>query len=391
MHPSRGALFVRIDENKDTGVKYMSGWSVRSRGFGLRSIVIISALAVLTACGAAAGSTGISGGGASGPTGPVPVFSSSLTATVMEGKTGTVYSAQASASGQTISYSLSGKDAAKFSIDPATGQVSFKSAPVFSADSGGNTYGITITATTGGKQTAAVAVTITVSRSIGVACGADALGTERTITLPRKYAAYGTAQHGPLPLLKPGEVVLTFDDGPSPGLTRKVLDALGAQCVKATFFTVGQNLRDNPAIAQQEAAEGHSVGIHSYTHPDLSKMTPAEQLADLDKTVEAYKTMFNQSPAAYRFPFLAETPTMMDALKTRDMTVLSVDLGIDDWQPADTSEMLRDRLVSRLQTSSGGIILLHDANGPTAEALPLLLKALKDGGYKVVHIEWEAP
>jgi peptidoglycan-N-acetylglucosamine deacetylase len=229
-----------------------------------------------------------------------------------------------------------------------------------------------------------------VSAPVSANCGADALGTERTITLPRTYAAFGTAQHGPLPL-KPGEVVLTFDDGPSPVLTRKVLDALAAQCVKATFFTVGQNLRDHPDIARQEAAQGHSVGIHSYTHPDLSKLTPAEQLADLDKTVEAYKTVFGQPPAAYRFPFLAETPTMIDALKARSMSVWSVDLGVDDWQPGDTPEILRDRLVSRLKASGGGIILLHDANGPTAEAVPLLLKTLKDGGYKVVHIQWEAP
>jgi hypothetical protein len=70
--------------------------------------------------------------------------------------------------------------------------------------------------------------------------------------------------------------------------------------------------------------------------------------------------------------------------------VLSADLGIDDWQPSDTTEILKTRLVDRLKASGGGMIVMHDANNTTAVALPVLLKALKDNGYSVVHIEWAA-
>ncbi len=218
-------------------------------------------------------------------------------------------------------------------------------------------------------------------------CKPDALGTSRTLTLPHSFAAYGKAQHGALPL-GPKEVVITFDDGPRPETTPHVLDALADECVKATFLTVGQNLNAHPEIARNERTAGHSVGIHSYSHAHMSSLSAADQLDDLKRTEEAYKAIFGTAPPAYRFPFLEETDTLMTALKTEGATILSVDIGIDDWQPNDTPETLKARLLDRLKASNGGIILFHDANGPTANALPVLLQALKENGYKVVHLEW---
>lgn len=221
------------------------------------------------------------------------------------------------------------------------------------------------------------------------ACGPEQLNTERTILLKREGAAYGALQHTALALEK-GEVVLTFDDGPSPENTPLVLKALADQCAKATFFLEGQNLRQSPDLARRTVREGHSAGIHSDTHPHLPTLTAEQQLEDFARARAAYKAVFGVETPAYRFPFLEETPTMLDALKQANITVASIDMGINDWIPEDTTEILAQRLTASLDKAGRGIILMHDANGPTAKALPTLLKVLKDKGYKVVHLEWEA-
>jgi peptidoglycan/xylan/chitin deacetylase (PgdA/CDA1 family) len=219
-------------------------------------------------------------------------------------------------------------------------------------------------------------------------CSADALGTARTLTLKRESGAWGTSQHARLPLEK-GEVVLTFDDGPRPETTPVVLDALAGQCVKATFFMVGSAIAQHPDLARRVVREGHSAGMHSYAHPDLRTLTPAEQLADLKKTQDVYQATFGTPAPAYRFPFLAETPTMMSALKAQHVAVFSIEVGIGDWEANATTGLLAARLLENLKASGGGIILMHDAYGPPAQALPILLKLLKQNGYKVVHLEWE--
>lgn len=219
-------------------------------------------------------------------------------------------------------------------------------------------------------------------------CGQDKLNTSRTLVLKREGAAYGAHQHAALPLADK-EVVLTFDDGPSPENTPLVLKALADQCAKATFFMEGRNLRLSPELARRVVSEGHSAGIHSDTHPHLSTLAAEQQLDDLARSRAAYQAVFGAEAPAYRFPFLEETPTMLAALKQANITVASIDLGINDWIPEDTTDILAKRLTASLDKAGRGIILMHDANGPTAQALPTLLKVLKDKGYKVVHLEWE--
>lgn len=219
-------------------------------------------------------------------------------------------------------------------------------------------------------------------------CGPDKLNTSRIITLKREGAAYGANQHAALPLAK-GEVVLTFDDGPSPENTPLVLKALSDQCAKATFFMVGQHIAQNTELARRVVREGHSAGIHSDTHAHMASLSVEQQLEDLKRNRAAYKTAFGIETPAYRFPFLEETPTLLAALKEANITVASIDLGINDWIPEDTTEILAGRLKNSLDKAGSGIILMHDANGPTAKALPTLLQVLKDKGYKVVHLEWQ--
>lgn len=227
------------------------------------------------------------------------------------------------------------------------------------------------------------------SAGAAAACSADALGTSRVLTLKREYAAYGTVQHGALPLEK-GEVVLTFDDGPNPETLDAVLQALDAQCAKATFFMTGANLAMHPELGLRVVQAGHTPALHSFAHPVLKSMPVNEQLADLEQGMRSFAAVFGHAPPAYRFPFLEETPAILAQLKELRVTVASIDVGIDDYYPNDMrSAALVARLVDRLRQSGGGIVLMHDANGPTAEALPALLKAIRDSGYKVVQLRWE--
>ncbi|MFG6413122.1 polysaccharide deacetylase family protein [Roseateles sp. DC23W] len=221
------------------------------------------------------------------------------------------------------------------------------------------------------------------------ACGPDALGTSRTLTLKREAAAWGAAQHAALPGLVPGEVVLTFDDGPRPESTPLVLKALADQCVKASFFINGEPLRQHAALARQVRDAGHTVGMHGFRHDNFSQQPAAAQLADLEAMQAAYRDVLGQEPAAYRFPYLAESPVLLAALQARSLTVMSVDAGAEDWLPSQTPQMLADKLLGQLAQRGGGIVLLHDAQDQTAHAMPFLLQALKAKGYRVVHLRWE--
>lgn len=218
--------------------------------------------------------------------------------------------------------------------------------------------------------------------------GAPAPGTSRTLTLPRSAAAYGKMQHAPLALL-PGEVVLTFDDGPNPASTPAVLRALADDHVRATFFMNGEPLMQEPELARRVRAEGHSVGMHGFEHAHFAQYSPERQLGDLREMEIAFTRVFGDKAPAYRFPFLEETEPLTKALADQGLTVMSADVGIDDWLPDQSPEMLVQRLLDRLGKAGGGIVLLHDAQPQTAAALPSLLRALHQHGYRIVHLEWE--
>lgn len=237
--------------------------------------------------------------------------------------------------------------------------------------------------------TMVLAVSATAAAAAEPACGADVLGTSRVLTLKREAAAWGKAQHAALPTLAPGEVVLTFDDGPRPESTPIVLKALADQCARASFFMNGEPLKQNAALARQVRDAGHTVGMHGYRHDNFSQLPAEDQGRDLKAMIAAYVEALGEQPAAYRFPFLAESPVLMKALAALGITVMSVDAGAEDWLPDQTPQMLADKLLGELTKSGGGIILLHDAQDQTARAMPFLLQALKAKGYRVVHVRWE--
>lgn len=220
-------------------------------------------------------------------------------------------------------------------------------------------------------------------------CPPEALGTARVLTLgPEAGQAYGSVQHPRLPL-KPHEVVLTFDDGPRPDTTPEVLKALKDECVKATFFMTGDAVTQYPDLARLVVSDGHTAGMHSYKHDNMTALSPEAQKEDLKATQAALKAALGADAAPfYRFPYLGQTGVLMDEAKAQGITVFSIDAAANDWEAGETAVSVTNRLMNNLATSKGGIILLHDWQPVTAEAMPMILKALKDQGYKVVHVNW---
>jgi len=215
-------------------------------------------------------------------------------------------------------------------------------------------------------------------------CGPDALGVSRTIAIGAPIHV-GLKTYPQTLDLKDHEVVLTFDDGPAP-TTRRVLDALDAQCAKATFFLIGRNAAAMPQIVRREIADGDTVGSHSNSHPMLRSLPLAKAEADIDAGAAAVdKAAGGKESKFFRFPGFADSPALLSALDARKMPVFGADLWASDWNAMSAHEEL-DLLMGRLRRAKGGIILLHDTKKQTADMLPALLAALKAEGFHLVHL-----
>ena len=220
----------------------------------------------------------------------------------------------------------------------------------------------------------------------------DALGTERTLTVDAGTTPRVGRKQFPVTLpLKPKELVLTFDDGPWPTTTPKVLDALKRECVQATFFLLGRNAQAYPAIARRELAEGHGIGHHTFSHPLLSHMPLAKAEAEIDRGIAADEAALygrrSSRPTSpfFRFPGFAANRALLDALSARGIVVFGADVWASDWLPMRPEQELQLAL-SRIERTGGGILLLHDTKKQTAQMLPAFLRALKRRGFRIVHV-----
>jgi peptidoglycan-N-acetylglucosamine deacetylase len=221
---------------------------------------------------------------------------------------------------------------------------------------------------------------------------ADALGTARVLEVDVAASPRVGRKQFPqtLPLARK-EVVLTFDDGPWPGTTARVLDALKAECVRATFFLIGRNALAQAALARRELAEGHTVAYHSFSHPRLDRMPIAAAQANIERGFAAVDAaLYGSAPhppptAFFRFPYFASTAPLMDWLDRRRMVVFGADLWASDWNPMTPQQELA-LVLGRVEESQGGIVLFHDTKAQTAAMLPAFLRALKARGFSVVHV-----
>jgi len=220
----------------------------------------------------------------------------------------------------------------------------------------------------------------------------DALGTSRTLVVdPREYPIIGTMQYAKTLPLEDHEVVLTFDDGPWPGTTPAVLDALKRECVRASFFLLGENALAHPELARRELSEGHTVAHQSFHHPLLDHMSQAAAEAEIDHGFAAVDTALYGQPGKrphtpfFRFPGFASTPALLDRLAARQIVVFGADLWASDWNPMTPGQEL-SLVLARLEAAHGGIVLFHDTKQQTAAMLPAFLRSLKAGGYRIVHV-----
>jgi peptidoglycan-N-acetylglucosamine deacetylase len=219
----------------------------------------------------------------------------------------------------------------------------------------------------------------------------NALGTSRVITVsPADYARIGAMDHGSELPLADKEVVLTFDDGPFPRYTNQVLDILAAQCVKATFFMVGEMARAYPVTVRRVFAEGHSIGTHSEDHPPRFGKLPRQLVEyEIDKGIADVGAALGDSRQVapfFRVPGLAHSDAIEDELAARHLVWFGSDTVADDWHHRISPKKIISLALKRLESRGKGILLLHDIHQATATALPALLKELKDRGFHIVQV-----
>lgn len=218
------------------------------------------------------------------------------------------------------------------------------------------------------------------------------LGTSRILAIdPAAYPRVGLKSFPQSLPLGDHEVVLTFDDGPSPPNTRKVLAALEKECVRATFFLIGRSASEHPELVRQIAAGQHTVGHHTWSHPNLKQIKPSKATEEIDRGIAADEMALHgvatstPSTPFFRFPYFESTPATLELLQARGIAVFGADFWASDWKPMTPQQELK-LLVERLGIARRGIILLHDPRAQTAAMLPAFLRYLRDNDYSVVHL-----
>jgi peptidoglycan/xylan/chitin deacetylase (PgdA/CDA1 family) len=219
----------------------------------------------------------------------------------------------------------------------------------------------------------------------------DALGTSRTLVVdPREHPRIGTMQYRETLPLKDHEVVLTFDDGPLPKYSSQVLQILANECIKATFFIIGQQAKANPDGVRKLVAAGHTVGTHSMNHPLTFDRMPAEKFeAEINGGIEwtsaAMTDPSRQLAPFFRIPGLMRAEGVENYLISRGIQVWSADFPADDWRHI-SSDRVYQLALQRLEAKGKGILLLHDIQPRTVAALPKIIRDLKARGYRIVHV-----
>lgn len=192
--------------------------------------------------------------------------------------------------------------------------------------------------------------------------------------------------------LGPKEVVLTFDDGPMPGVTRQILDTLDRFCTKATFFSVGKMAIAYPQTVREILARGHTLGTHTWSHPLSLPRLKGDSARDQIESGFAAVALAAGRPIApfFRFPGLSDSPALIEHLENRAIATFSVDVVSNDSYISDPARLI-ERTLAQVEAEHGGIMLFHDIKPQTARALPTILGELKARGYKVVHMRSKEP
>ena len=187
------------------------------------------------------------------------------------------------------------------------------------------------------------------------------------------YQQYETKRHEKM-------VALTFDDGPDSKTTPQALEILKRYNAKATFFMVGQNVAANPELAKRVLDEGHQLGIHTWSHPDLTKLPLNQSKKEILDTQEAIYKATGIRPMITRPPYGAINSTVQNAV---DQSFIMWSVDSLDWKTRNTKAIMQEIV----KTHPGSIILMHDIHQTSIDALPSVLEYLKNNGYTLVTVD----
>jgi peptidoglycan-N-acetylglucosamine deacetylase len=218
-----------------------------------------------------------------------------------------------------------------------------------------------------------------------------AIGVSRTVDIDTTGGPWFGEPYGDPDFLAPGEVVLTFDDGPMPASTRIILSALAAECTKATFFIVGEMAAAHPEIVREIAGQGHTIGTHTWSHANLRHLAAGSARAQIEIAfAEVEKAAGKPIAPFFRYPYLSSSQTAIAYLQGRNVAQFAVDIDSSDWLIRNAQRVI-GRVMAKLDARGRGIILLHDIHPSTALAVPGLLARLKEKGFRIVHLRPAAP
>lgn len=223
-----------------------------------------------------------------------------------------------------------------------------------------------------------------------------ALGVARIVQIDTTGGpAFGFEHFKKYDFLRDHEVVLTFDDGPWPVNTPAVLKALTDECVKATFFEIGEHATWHPEISKMVAAAGMTIGSHTWSHKDLAKNPYASDIEQAKQEIELGVSAVHwavDGPIApfFRFPDLAQPPVLLSYLAKRNIATFSTDIDTFDFRMHRPQQVV-ESVISKLKKRGKGIVLMHDFQRATAEAMPEILRQLKANGFRIVHMVPRAP
>jgi peptidoglycan-N-acetylglucosamine deacetylase len=179
-------------------------------------------------------------------------------------------------------------------------------------------------------------------------------------------------------------IAMTFDDGPHPVLTPRLLDMLKARGIKATFFLIGQNAAEYPDVVRRIAAEGHEIGNHTWDHPQLTKLNPTALRQEIDKTSTTIAEIVGKAPLVMRPPYGA-TSAYINHWINREFGMKVILWSVDplDWKYRNSA-----RVEGQILTGArpGAIILSHDIHATTVAAMPGVFDSLLAKGYKFVTV-----
>ncbi|WP_158582967.1 polysaccharide deacetylase family protein [Lysinibacillus yapensis] len=220
----------------------------------------------------------------------------------------------------------------------------------------------------------------------------ESVGTPK-LSIPMSFlnpilgSAFQTSVKSDITILQPvpkkslgKKVALTFDDGPHHKITRQVLDLLAQYDAKATFFIVGNQVAGNESIVKAILAEGHEIGNHSWSHPNLTKLSPSNVSAQVDKTNNTIFKITGHYPTVFRPPYGEKNKTVEDSVST-PLVMWTIDTL--DWKYRDSSKLL-PKIQKTLKNND--VILMHDIHQSTADGLEKVLIYLQKEGYECVTV-----